>query len=486
MTNSQPEKINKILYKINKKREQLHSELNFTITINNSVDEKLQKNFQILEQLNDELELVKTIKESLKHKTLRNRFEIVKHLGSGGSADTYLAVDVDLPGQPHCVVKHFHPKDANPAVLPIAKKLFEREAEVLYQLGNDHNQIPRLFAHFNEDGDFYLVQEFIDGHALTQEIVPGQRLSENAVLNLLKDILEVLAFVHQHNIIHRDIKPQNLMRRHSDQKIVLIDFGSIKKIGALGAGLTIAVGTPGYMPSEQAKGKPKLCSDIYAVGMIGIQALTGLIPEQLQEDPNTGEVIWRDQAQVSDALANVLDTMVRDRHSQRYQSAAEALQALYALTYILPTQLDVFSDLNLQSSRVISPNSWYWNVRENIAVFFDPNKSLYHTWQKSKYIIAFACGGAFLGSLIGSSSVSILGALIGTVYGFISQKNNIAVAKTYFTGNEIYCQESIFKGGGHMIALASGGAFLGGLISQTHGSVVGGIIGAILSLITNV
>lgn len=265
---------------------------------------------------------------SLARKTLRNRFEIVKHLGSGGSGDTYLALDLDLPGQPHCVVKHFHPKDTNPAVLPIAKSLFDREAEVLYQLGNDHDQIPRLFAHFNEDGDFYLVQEFIDGHALTQEIVPGQPLSENTVLNLLKDILEVLSFVHQNNIIHRDIKPQNLMRRHSDQKIVLIDFGSIKKIGALGAGLTISVGTPGYMPSEQAKGKPKLCSDIYAVGMIGIQALTGLIPEQLQEDPNTGELLWRDQAQVSDALANILDTMVCDRYSQRYQSAAEALQAL--------------------------------------------------------------------------------------------------------------------------------------------------------------
>ncbi|MEH2223188.1 serine/threonine-protein kinase [Nostoc sp.] len=265
---------------------------------------------------------------SLNRKTLRNRFEIVKHLGSGGSGDTYLAIDLDLPGQPHCVVKHFHPKDSNPAVLPIAKKLFDREAEVLYQLGNDHDQIPRLFAHFDEDGDFYLVQEFIDGHALTQEILPGQRLNENTVLNLLKDILEVLAFVHQHDIIHRDIKPQNLMRRYSDQKIVLIDFGSIKRIGALGAGLTIAVGTPGYMPSEQGKGKPKLCSDIYAVGMIGIQALTGLMPEQLPEDPSTGEVIWRDKAEVSDALANILDTMVRDRYNQRYQSATEAFQAL--------------------------------------------------------------------------------------------------------------------------------------------------------------
>jgi eukaryotic-like serine/threonine-protein kinase len=274
-------------------------------------------------------------RNSLARKTLRNRFEIIKQLGSGGSGDTYLAIDLDLPGQPHCVVKHFHPKDSNPAVIPIAKKLFDREAEVLYQLGNDHDQIPRLFAHFHEDGDFYLVQEFIDGHALTQEIIPNQQLSENIVLNLLKDILEVLVFVHQNNIIHRDIKPQNLMRRYSDQKIVLIDFGSIKKIGALGAGLTISVGTPGYMPSEQAKGKPKLCSDIYAVGMIGIQALTGLMPEQLQEDPDTGEVIWRDQAQVSDALANILDTMVCDRYNQRYQSATEALEAVNSVLALL-------------------------------------------------------------------------------------------------------------------------------------------------------
>jgi serine/threonine-protein kinase len=282
-------------------------------------------------------------------KTLKNRFKIVKLLARGGSGDTYLAIDLDLPGQPHCVVKHFYPKHPHPAVVPIAKNLFDREAESLYQLGNKHKQIPTLFAHFHEDGDFYLVQEFIDGCDLTQEIIPGIPLSEDAVFNLLKDILEVLVFVHQHRIVHRDIKPQNIMRRHSDQKIVLIDFGSIKKIGIRGATLTITVGTPGYMPSEQAKGKPKLSSDIYAVGMIGIQALTGLTPEQLPEDPDTGEVIWRDKAQVSDRLADILDTMVRERHSQRYQSAAEALQALIPDTELpqyleSPNQYDETAD----------------------------------------------------------------------------------------------------------------------------------------------
>jgi eukaryotic-like serine/threonine-protein kinase len=286
-------------------------------------------------------------------KILRNRFKIIQLIARGGSGDTYLAIDLDLPGQPFCVVKHFYPKHPHPAVIPIAKNLFEREAEGLYQLGKNHNQIPTLFAHFHEDGDFYLVQEYVDGYDLTQEILPGQPLSEEAVLNLLKDILEVLDFVHRHNIIHRDIKPHNIMRRHSDQKIVLIDFGSIKKLGIQGATLTISVGTPGYMPTEQAKGKPKLSSDVYAVGMIGIQALTGLKPDELQEDADTGEIIWRDQAQVSDRLADVLDTMVRERHGQRYQSAAEALQALIPEITLsqyaeFPTQYENADDNSLQ------------------------------------------------------------------------------------------------------------------------------------------
>lgn len=273
---------------------------------------------------------------------LRNRYQIVKLLGSGGFGDTYLAVDLDLPGQPKCVVKQLKPKDPNPAVLPIAKSLFEREAQILHQLGNENDQIPRLFAHFEENGEFYLVQEFVDGHDLTQEMTPGQPKSENVVFKLLKDILEVLAVVHQHNIIHRDIKPPNIMRRRKDGKIVLIDFGAVKEIGALGVNamgqtsLTVAVGSPGYMPSEQAHGKPRLASDIYAVGMLGIQALTGLMPYELQEDPRTGDIIWRNAAQVSNSLADVLDTMVRYSFSQRYQSAAEALQALIPTVVPLP------------------------------------------------------------------------------------------------------------------------------------------------------
>ncbi len=273
---------------------------------------------------------------------LRNRYQIIEHLGGGGFGHTYLAKDLDLPGKPHCVVKHLQPKDNRPAVLSLARRLFDTEAQVLYNLGNQYQQIPTLFAHFEENGQFYLVQEFIEGHDLNTEIVPGNKSSESDVITLLKSILEVLAVAHEHQpnaIIHRDIKPANLMRRRQDGKIILIDFGAVKEINQLivkangDVTTTVAIGTRGYMPSEQVKGKPKLCSDVYAVGMIGIQALTGIHPADLRDDPSTGEVSWRHLVQrVDSRLADVLDKMVRDNFSQRYQNAAEALQALLFLS----------------------------------------------------------------------------------------------------------------------------------------------------------
>jgi serine/threonine protein kinase len=190
-------------------------------------------------------------------KTLKNRYKILSVLGSGGFGDTYLAQDIDLPSHPTCVVKQLKPKDTNPTVLPIAKGLFDREAEYLYKLGNAHTQIPKLFAHFEENNEFFLVQEFVEGHSLAEEIPIGQRLSESATTALLIEILEVLAFVHQNNIIHRDIKLTNIMRRRQDGKIVLIDFGAVKDISALKTDsqghtdVTVSIGSPGYMPSEQ-------------------------------------------------------------------------------------------------------------------------------------------------------------------------------------------------------------------------------------------
>jgi serine/threonine protein kinase len=229
-------------------------------------------------------------------KTLSCRYKIVKHLGGGGFGQAFLAEDLQLPGNPLCVVKQLKPQFTDPVALQIARRLFDSEAQVLYRLGN-HDQIPRLLAHFDQEQEFYLVQEFIEGDELKQELPVGKPLPEIQVIALLQEILKILEFVHQQDVIHRDIKPTNLIRRKQDGKIVLIDFGAVKQVSAQTTqlnghtSLTIAIGSPGYMPNEQLAGKPQLCSDIYAVGMLGIQALTGLPPTQLLADPKTKKTI---------------------------------------------------------------------------------------------------------------------------------------------------------------------------------------------------
>lgn len=272
---------------------------------------------------------------------LAGHYQIVRYLGGGGFGQTFLAKDTHLPGNPLCVVKQLKPQLSDRASLETAKRLFDREAETLYRLGDKHDQIPRLLAHFEQNKEFYLVQEFIDGHPLDREIIQGQKLSEVSVIALLQDLLQVLAFVHEQNVIHRDIKPANLIRRRTDGKIVLIDFGVVKEVSLQAANthrqtsVTVTVGSPGYMPSEQVAGRPHFSSDIYAVGMLCMQALTGLTPRQFPQDSRTGEFTCAslsDCVLISLGLSEILDKMVRYDYRQRYQTATEALDALTQLT----------------------------------------------------------------------------------------------------------------------------------------------------------
>lgn len=270
---------------------------------------------------------------------LGGRYQITAQLGQGGFGITYTAIDIGRPGNPQCIVKHFKPMSTDPYTLTNAKRLFDTEAEKLERLGN-HDQIPRLLAFFEENQQFYIVQEYIEGHDLAQELISGQKLSEPIVIQLLQDILEVLNFVHQQNLIHRDLKPSNIRRRKTDGKIVLIDFGAVKEVttqfvNAQGqTSLTVAVGTHGYIPSEQTNGKPTFQSDIYAVGIIAIEALTGInpYPRGFATDSQTGEIVWRNHSQVSSKLANIIDKMVRYDYRQRYNSANEVLQVIKALS----------------------------------------------------------------------------------------------------------------------------------------------------------
>jgi len=281
---------------------------------------------------------------------LGGRYQVIEILGIGGFSQTYVAEDTHRPGKPKCVVKHLQPATSNYKFLQNARRLFQAEAETLEKLGH-HEQIPRLLAYFEENQEFYLVQDFVPGHPLSDKLQPNQRWSESQVCLFLQEILGILVFVHEQGFIHRDIKPSNIIQRQQDNKLVLVDFGSVKQpwtqIGLaeqntaeLDVPATVGIGTPGYMAIEQARGRPRPNSDLYALGTIAIQALTGLHPVQLEEDAKTGEIIWQHQAQVSDALAAILNKMVRYHFKDRYESAAEALAEIQQLAiFYLPTQL---------------------------------------------------------------------------------------------------------------------------------------------------
>jgi eukaryotic-like serine/threonine-protein kinase len=289
---------------------------------------------------------------------LRNRYSIQQPLASGYFGETYLAIDRDYY-QRYVVVKHLKPQSKDPAVLQLARRLFETEAMALRKLGDLTDRIPTLYAYFEEQSEFYLVQEFIEGKTLAQELANG-RLSTMVTINILREILTGLSIVHAENTIHRDLKPENIIRRASDGVLVLIDFGAVKEVRQTALTTvspktlaSIGFGTEGYMPSEQAMGFPKLASDIYAVGAIGIECLTGREPHLLF-DEELLEFKWRHLYHGSDPkldplmgrLVMVLNKMLQQRYLDRYGNATEALAAIDRL--IVPPPQKQPSSLLLQ------------------------------------------------------------------------------------------------------------------------------------------
>ncbi|MDJ0553425.1 MAG: tetratricopeptide repeat protein [Microcoleaceae cyanobacterium MO_207.B10] len=269
---------------------------------------------------------------------LDGRYRVVQVLSSGAFGQTYMAADTRRPGHPQCVVKQLRAPGNSFTIVRTAHRLFKQEAEILEKLGR-HDQIPLLLAYFEENNQFYLVEEFIPGIPLNKEIIPGKLWQEKTVIKLLSEVLEILVFVHGNEVIHRDVNPSNLIRRQPDGKLVLIDFGSVKevthRIAAQNGEIprTIATGTPSYMPIEQFQGIPQFNSDLYAVGMIAIQALTGIPSSELPKlqdlsPSNPSGIMWRNRTQCSTLLADILDKMVHYHYTKRYQSAAEVLNAL--------------------------------------------------------------------------------------------------------------------------------------------------------------
>lgn len=267
---------------------------------------------------------------------IQGRYKVLKDLKRGAFGKLYLAEDSQQsPDNRLCAIAILQPNSSDPLILQEARRRFEREVKILEKIGA-HPQIPRLINYFEDNLKFYLVFEYIEGEDLSQEIAPGKRWSQGMVMAFLHMVLEVLGFVHQHQIVHRNLKPSNLIRRSSDRKLLLVDFGALKEIETLavnshGQVATAAIGTAGYIPIEQLSGKPRLNSDLYALGMCAIQALTGLPPRQLERDPKTGQALWHHLVMVDPQLGRILDKMICVDPEERYPDASAVLHDLRSL-----------------------------------------------------------------------------------------------------------------------------------------------------------
>lgn len=269
---------------------------------------------------------------------LQDQYQAMKVLGRGGFGTTFLAIDVKLPGNPTCVIKQLRPAVSAPHILAMARELFLREATTLGKVGN-HPQLPRLLAYFQTDNEFYLVQEYVAGLTLQQEVKRFGAKDEAYVRQVLLEVLPILDYLHKCEVIHRDIKPANLIRREIDNKLVLIDFGAVKdKVtqamveGApeLSTFTSFAVGTPVYAPPEQMAMRPVYASDIYALAVTCIYLLTGKSPKEIERDNRTGEWKWKSHVNISEHLTQILDKMLEDSVRNRYQHAADIIQDLQA------------------------------------------------------------------------------------------------------------------------------------------------------------
>ncbi|NJK50304.1 protein kinase [Candidatus Gracilibacteria bacterium] len=271
---------------------------------------------------------------------LRDRYQVLGILGKGGFGATFAAIDLMLPGKPWCVVKQLRPSTDDPTLFKMAKELFEREAETLGRIGN-HPQVPRLLDYFEERQQFYLVQEYVRGHNLHQEIKKNGPFSEAGVRQFLSEVLPILQYIHTQRVIHRDLKPANLIRREEDRQLVLIDFGAVtNQVNSIASSSStqtaftaFAVGTAGFAPPEQMAMRPVFASDIYAVGVTCLYLLTGKSPKDLGTDPQTGEITWERWVTVSEPFAKVIKTMLEVSVRHRYKTANEVLAALELVPY---------------------------------------------------------------------------------------------------------------------------------------------------------
>ncbi|MDJ0846200.1 protein kinase domain-containing protein [Crocosphaera sp.] len=255
---------------------------------------------------------------------IANRFKILSLKNQGEFGNTYIGEDTQLKSK-KCFIKQLR-LNSNPRI----QRNFDREAGALYQLGW-HRQIPGLLAHFEDENGYFLVHELVIGTPLNQKLLESnqsQPWSEKKVINLVGTLLKVLEFVHQKNIIHRDIKPSNLIEK-PDGDMVLINFGSIKQID--NSNKLSFMGTPGYAAPEQLHGIPRQCSDIFSLGILGFQALTGLPPTEFKVDFNSEQILLPETVLISEQFVTILRKMTEYNPKKRYQSVSEVIKDFKSL-----------------------------------------------------------------------------------------------------------------------------------------------------------
>lgn len=270
---------------------------------------------------------------------LKERYRATRILGRGGFATTFLATDEGLPGQPTCVIKQLRPVLSAEHILQMSQELFHREATTLGKIGN-HPHLPRLLDYFELGPEFYLIQEYISGSTLQQEVKRTGPFDERMALEVLKEVLPLLDYLHAQQVIHRDIKPANIIRRSIDKKLVLIDFGAVKdQVNQAAANnpqehttlTSFAVGTPGFAPPEQMAMRPVYASDLYSLGITCLYLLTGKSPKDMNYNQVTGELNWKSQVKVSTKFQKILEKLLEVSLRDRYQTAQEAIKDLDAL-----------------------------------------------------------------------------------------------------------------------------------------------------------
>ena len=369
-------------------------------------------------------------------KLLLQRYRVLKPIGQGGFGRTFLAVDESNLSKPRCVIKQFFSLNQSANNQQKAAELFHQEALRLNALGK-HAQVPELIDYFEQDGYQYLVQEFIDGQNLAQELTEEGAFNELQIRSLLSDLLPVLQFVHDHQVIHRDIKPANIIRRRSDEQLVLVDFGAAKyATGTALAQTGTVIGSAEYTAPEQTRGKAVFASDLYSLGVTCIHLLTQIPPFDIF-DSSEDAWVWRCYLgyPVSESLGLVIDKLLQNATKRRYQSAQAVLRELNS------QQTQVLTESLLNIETVIKPDIEWLSEKGGakstdlslpvIPVFsvtvFDPKTQSWHRipnlFERSESVRAvapFICPSTVVTQKRRESSWLVLTALWVAIFTFLA------------------------------------------------------------------